>query len=520
MSQELFNKNNGDAEDIWDDTAMIEMYEKSKSATMEKVKLSASQTQGKTREWKVDDTCMAPYEDGRWYPAKVLSLDGETCRVVYTEYDEEADVNVADLLRPDDEAVLYGQVDQESTHIQHGEYYGPFMAEPPNDLQNFGYTERYQLYSHAVPTTSTFFTTEFEDFSAKPRKQPDLTNGEYKNAKNEVVAEDFSDNHEEYTWNADQYGSEKPKESTNPQIQRQFFVSTKVLEKSITLTKKTRVKVKRQGSSSDLLENPFKKSKPVESSTTEPKIEEIDRKPKPRKLTLFPANIHPVKDVKPTLELPPLTLKPFNWSPNFENSKSPENLLPDFVFERRFCTMDKIFDHANARLPGSGNKARLFSYAFEKLRDLRTDLVLIKNRVVVRSEQTFVAKAFLGPRSRKLIANRVATTNLFLNTLNSGIIENFCSEEAVEKDAVDKMDTNEEEKPGPSTEQKPTTSKLFPIPSICPPPPALFAKIAKSSNEKEALTNMLMSWYMSGYHTGFYEGFKEAQKSVQLGKRK
>jgi hypothetical protein len=43
---------------------------------------------------------MAPYpEDGRWYPAKIVKLDGTQCRVCYTEYDEEGDVEVSQLLR-------------------------------------------------------------------------------------------------------------------------------------------------------------------------------------------------------------------------------------------------------------------------------------------------------------------------------------------------------------------------------------------------------------------------------------
>jgi hypothetical protein len=41
---------------------------------------------------------MAPYSDGRWYNAKIVSIDGEQCRVNYTEYDEEDDVKVSDLL--------------------------------------------------------------------------------------------------------------------------------------------------------------------------------------------------------------------------------------------------------------------------------------------------------------------------------------------------------------------------------------------------------------------------------------
>lgn len=43
---------------------------------------------------------MAPYAgDGRWYHAKIINLDGPKCRVCYTEYDEEDDVEVSQLLR-------------------------------------------------------------------------------------------------------------------------------------------------------------------------------------------------------------------------------------------------------------------------------------------------------------------------------------------------------------------------------------------------------------------------------------
>ncbi|KAL3085007.1 hypothetical protein niasHS_010076 [Heterodera schachtii] len=56
----------------------------------------------------------------------------------------------------------------------------------------------------------------------------------------------------------------------------------------------------------------------------------------------------------------------------------------------------------------------------------------------------------------------------------------------------------------------------FPIPDLCPPPPpSMFGKIAVAGNEKEALTNMLMSWYMSGYHTGFYQGVMHEKTTRQ-----
>lgn len=64
---------------------------------------------------------------------------------------------------------------------------------------------------------------------------------------------------------------------------------------------------------------------------------------------------------------------------------------------------------------------------------------------------------------------------------------------------------------------KPSPKRVFPIPSVCPPPPALFSQLRKAGTEKEALTNMLMSWYMSGYHTGYFEGFKDGQKTANHG---
>jgi len=52
----------------------------------------------------------------------------------------------------------------------------------------------------------------------------------------------------------------------------------------------------------------------------------------------------------------------------------------------------------------------------------------------------------------------------------------------------------------------PIPTNKFPVPDFCPPPPSMFDKIDKPGGDKDALTNMLMSWYMSGYHTGYYQG--------------
>lgn len=78
---------------------MIQMYEKCQNDTMEKIKLSASQLPKKSKEWKVLDRCMAPYSDGKYYPAQILSINEDSCRINYTEYDEEGDVKLAELLR-------------------------------------------------------------------------------------------------------------------------------------------------------------------------------------------------------------------------------------------------------------------------------------------------------------------------------------------------------------------------------------------------------------------------------------
>jgi len=47
---------------------------------------------------------------------------------------------------------------------------------------------------------------------------------------------------------------------------------------------------------------------------------------------------------------------------------------------------------------------------------------------------------------------------------------------------------------------------------IPPPPPALFGKAVVANNEKEALTNMLMSWYMTGYHTGYFQAMRDMKE--------
>ncbi|CAD5207196.1 unnamed protein product [Bursaphelenchus okinawaensis] len=573
MSQEIFNKDNGDAnEDVWDDTAMIEMYDKCKAEAMEKIRISTSQENLSNKAWKVEDLCMAPYEDGKWYPAKVLSIDGDRCKVCYTEYNEEAEVDVKDLLRKD--TVLYG----ESGEVQRAN--GVYVQKNVSASEEGLYQVKETLYS--------IYDSQYEDFNQpemKPHKKRDINN------KPEWLGNFYNTpGYEQSTEHS--YGVNTPTTSIEASERPRFFTTTSNMVHPITLTEKTQKflkrktlnpndvivkkgkteqieellqttkkgasndgkitltrskteeiqemlkKAKRKNSDEVLLEGKFKKLGDKDAQLfRKPKLkifQDLSTSSSWKKLnsesedkneisvfkipTGFKTQYQLLNDKKKGLELPPCTATDFNWAPKFGNTEAPEQLLPDFVFDRRFCEQDQIFSIGTSKVKFACAKARLFSYNIDRLKGVRTDLVFVKNKVMVKAEHTFLAKASLNSANKRLIANRVAATNVFLNHLTQGIISDICSEDGVEKDSQDKMEVTEEA--AASQEYKPVSSKLFPIPSICPPPPALFAKIAKSGNEKEALTNMLMSWYMSGYHTGFYEGFKEAQKSIQLGKRK
>jgi len=90
--------------------------------------------------------------------------------------------------------------------------------------------------------------------------------------------------------------------------------------------------------------------------------------------------------------------------------------------------------------------------------------------------------------------------------------ENEESRKNVEAEPMEQVDTTT----NTTTTSAPATSSgtdTFPIPELCPPPPpSLLAKVAQAANDKEALSNMLMSWYMAGYHSGFYQGLQKAGK--------
>lgn len=55
------------------------------------------------QDWKPGSACRAVYsEDGLVYPAVVLWVKGQRCRVRYNIYNNEDELDVGDLLRPEE----------------------------------------------------------------------------------------------------------------------------------------------------------------------------------------------------------------------------------------------------------------------------------------------------------------------------------------------------------------------------------------------------------------------------------
>uniref|UniRef100_A0A915N1P8 Tudor domain-containing protein n=1 Tax=Meloidogyne javanica TaxID=6303 RepID=A0A915N1P8_MELJA len=94
-------------DEVWDDTELIKMYEKSTAKTYEKLqnnfnnKNNTSKNSGSKIKWKIGDHCMAPYEDdGRWYPAKIESINiaKGNCLVIFDGYNTKATVKLDSLM--------------------------------------------------------------------------------------------------------------------------------------------------------------------------------------------------------------------------------------------------------------------------------------------------------------------------------------------------------------------------------------------------------------------------------------
>ncbi|XP_068461033.1 survival motor neuron protein 1 [Clinocottus analis] len=123
----LFSRGAGqsDDSDIWDDTALIKAYDKAVTSFKTALKgeeapeASKKNLPGKKRknnkknqsrkrtnappdkEWQVGDSCSAYWsEDGQLYAATISFIDEKrgTCVVVYTEYGNEEEQNLEDLL--------------------------------------------------------------------------------------------------------------------------------------------------------------------------------------------------------------------------------------------------------------------------------------------------------------------------------------------------------------------------------------------------------------------------------------
>nr|XP_057927736.1 survival motor neuron protein 1 isoform X2 [Doryrhamphus excisus] len=158
----LFTRGDGqsDDSDIWDDTALIKAYDKAvasfktalkgeevpqpsdkvplgKKRKNNKKKNSRKRPNATDKQWQVGDSCCAYWsEDGQLYSATITSLDENkgTCVVVYTDYGNEEEQNLEDLLSEisegDDETINKGGKRQSGGH-------GP-VPPPWHPMMQFG----------------------------------------------------------------------------------------------------------------------------------------------------------------------------------------------------------------------------------------------------------------------------------------------------------------------------------------------------------------------------------------------
>ncbi|OQR74444.1 survival of motor neuron protein-like [Tropilaelaps mercedesae] len=85
----VFCRNSGiGTEDDWDDSALIEAYDHAVGGIYKELdkRKGFKKTSGVTK-WKIGSWCRAQFtDDGVWYEAKVVALDGDFCKVQYIGY--------------------------------------------------------------------------------------------------------------------------------------------------------------------------------------------------------------------------------------------------------------------------------------------------------------------------------------------------------------------------------------------------------------------------------------------------
>ncbi|VDM97838.1 unnamed protein product [Thelazia callipaeda] len=99
--------NDVENEDVWDDSALIKMYDEMVNKTYDSLDYQGTSTKkikkAQGRKWNVNDHCLAPYyHDQLWYPAIIKRFGGkhsDKCEVLYDVYDELAWVNIEDLIQ-------------------------------------------------------------------------------------------------------------------------------------------------------------------------------------------------------------------------------------------------------------------------------------------------------------------------------------------------------------------------------------------------------------------------------------
>ncbi|XP_022649319.1 survival motor neuron protein-like [Varroa jacobsoni] len=86
-------------EDDWDDTALIEAYDRAVGCIYKELdKRKASRKGSVSLKWRTGEYCRSQYsEDGVWYEAKILSICGDLCTVQYLGYLNEEEKSLDSL---------------------------------------------------------------------------------------------------------------------------------------------------------------------------------------------------------------------------------------------------------------------------------------------------------------------------------------------------------------------------------------------------------------------------------------